>query len=139
MRSRVLLERFTLVVLCLLAALALFGLVAFLAIQTLNWAIFPKLGERFFMLALPLLLASGTFDPGLNSRVAAGAKVHSYTAASSNHGALLEKGGVYKTHDGSNGFTLAQAINADVAAGYKIHTFVGNSFSSSAWVHTSCP
>lgn len=58
MRSRVLLERFTLVVLCLLAALALFGLVAFLAIQTMNWAIFPKLGERFFMLALPLLLAS---------------------------------------------------------------------------------
>jgi hypothetical protein len=58
MRSRILLERFTLVVLCLLAGLALFGLVAFLAIETLNWAIFHKLGERFFMLALPLLLAS---------------------------------------------------------------------------------
>ncbi len=58
MRFRVLLERFTLVALAGLAALALFGLVAFLAIETLSWSIFPKLGERFFLLALPVLLAS---------------------------------------------------------------------------------
>jgi hypothetical protein len=75
MRARVLLERFTLVVLSALCALSLFGLVAFLAIETLHWAIFPRLGERFFQLALPLLLAAlfalSLFDLALNQGIVA--------------------------------------------------------------------
>lgn len=70
MTPRLVLERFTLLLLVTTVAIALFSFVAFLSMETLHWAIFPKLGARFFHLFLPLCLAAifvfSAFNAALN-------------------------------------------------------------------------
>ena len=58
MRYRILLERLTLAALVLLMLLGLLVLVSFVAVETMNWVVFPSLGERLFALVLPALLAA---------------------------------------------------------------------------------
>lgn len=70
MKTRIILERLTLYLLIFILVLSMISFIAFLAIETLNLVIFPKLSEDFFYMSLPLMFLAifilSVFNMALN-------------------------------------------------------------------------